>query len=177
MGNKNGIYLYFIEGKLGEKIINTLKKENLILPGKISTFNLLENQITNSRIRSISNGTTIFIVFNTDIQSQKKINQLNKNIEILSKLKEVKNIILVPQNKNLEEELINSTTVSSLKELLDNQPNTDFERELERCSNFFQNLKLKKFDINIFWRRPLNPNCKFEQYINNLVSLKVKRYK
>ncbi|MGL5903599.1 MAG: hypothetical protein ACRCZO_13030 [Cetobacterium sp.] len=176
MSKKSGIYIYFTEGETEEKIISVLKKENLIFPGKINTLNLLQKRITNARIRDISNGTTILIVFDTDIQDQTKIIQLNENISILSKVKEVKNIILIPQNKNLEDELIYATTVTSIKELFDSKSNSDFKRDLKACSNIFQKLESKNFNNKVFWRKPLNPDCKFEQYINNLTCSKVKRY-
>lgn len=177
MGKKSGIYIYFTEGETEEEIITILKKEGLIYPGKISVFNLLQNPISKARIRSISNGTTVLIVFDTDIQDQSKIEQLNENIKMLSRVKEIKEIILIPQNRNLEEELLSSTRITSIKELLGSKSDKDFKRDIRTCSNIFKRLESNGFDETIFWRRTLNSNCKFEQYMSGLSLPKVKRYR
>ena len=77
-------YVYFCEGPCEEALINALKKEpSLIEPGRARTFNVIQNQITNSILLSIKPGSVIVFVFDTDKELTDK---LKKNIAQIAKV-------------------------------------------------------------------------------------------
>ena len=54
----------------------------LIIPGIARVFNVVENVLTNSRLITIKENTTVILVFDTDTG---KVDKVKKNIEILKK--------------------------------------------------------------------------------------------
>lgn len=97
-------YLYYVEGEDDKKVVDTLKKDmKLIIPGIARVFNVVENVLTNSRLITIKENTTVILVFDTDTG---KVDKVKKNIEILKNSSNVKEIICITQVKNLEEELV-----------------------------------------------------------------------
>lgn len=43
-------YVYFVEGETEKKMIETLKKEELIQAGRIEIFNVAQNKIRNNKL-------------------------------------------------------------------------------------------------------------------------------
>lgn len=174
MAKKNNVHQYFAGGNNEKKIINTLKAQKLIPTGKVSIFNIIQNELTNARLRDISNETIIYLVFNTDIQNN---STFIVNLEKLIKLKTIKAIILIPQNKNLEEELIRCTSINNIQELLNSKPTSDFKTDLNNCTNIYEKLLSKDFNPSILWKSELSSNCVFYKYIvTNLPHPKLKKY-
>ena len=84
MINKNNYY-YIVEGRTEEKIIKVLKKMNLLVPGKIKIYNVIQEIISNVFLTAnITTNTTIILVFDTDVQIKDK---LEENIKKLKKIK------------------------------------------------------------------------------------------
>lgn len=84
-------------------------------------------------------------------------------------------LVLIAQIQNLEDELIFSTSIKNIKELLDSDSNSDFKADLlklteEKC---LKKLKEKKFDINKFWARRADDDSEFSKYENNSKRIKV----
>ena len=106
---------YFVEGDDEEKIIDTLKTEmQLIIPGKVEVFNVVERELTRLRLISLKKGTTVVLVFDIDTG---KIDTLLKNIAILKRESAVSNVLCITQVQNLEDELIRSCDIRQIKEL------------------------------------------------------------
>ena len=71
-------YLYYVEGEDDKKVVDTLKKDmKLIIPGIARVFNVVENVLTNSRLITIKENTTVILVFDTDTG---KVDKVKKNI-------------------------------------------------------------------------------------------------
>lgn len=103
---------------------------------------------------------------------------LQNNIDLLKKqVSAVKEIILVPQIENLEDELKFSTSIKNIKELTRSKSNSDFKSDFIYSSNVPQLLENKAFDIKKLWSR--NANNSFKNYKNqgDKIKLNVKAYK
>lgn len=168
MAAKNYNYLYYVEGEDDEAIVKALKNK-YIISGKILCFNVVEKEISTLKLRTIKENTVIILVFDVDTNN---INTITKNIEVLKKCKNVKEIILIPQVENLEDELIRSTSIRKIKELTNSKSTTDFKRDLLKATNTLKLLENKKFDINKFWIKI--PNNNFKKFENMSYKIKVK---
>ena len=88
-------YQYFVEGEDEEKIIKVLKTDmQLIVPGKVLRFNVVERKITKARLMSLRPDTNVILIFDTDTGNDAI---LKENIQILKKHLAVKSVICVPQ--------------------------------------------------------------------------------
>ena len=114
MSNKNAVY--YCEGEDELKLIEALQiAPNLILPGKPKKINVIQNLIPKSILLGIKPGTTITLVFDTDVVSN--MNTIRKNIENINKYCKGISIVCLLQVENLEDELVRSTDVKSVLEL------------------------------------------------------------
>lgn len=146
---KNERFQYYVEGPDDKKVVDTLKtKMGLIKPGKVDVLNVVTEKITEMRLRTLSPGTTVVLVFDTDVGNR---DILEMNLQILKKSNRVKDIILIPQVSKLEEELVRSCDIRQIKELLDSKTNEEFKRDVLRVTNLDAKLKQHKFDIKSFW--------------------------
>lgn len=67
MPSKN--YLYLVEGETEEKLVSVLKTElQVIVPGRIQKFNVLQESIPRSFIQSFKRNTAVICVFDTDVE-------------------------------------------------------------------------------------------------------------
>ena len=81
------------------------------------------------------------------------INILDKNIEVFENNDRIKEVILIPQVKNLEDELIYSTKIKKIKDLLESKSDDDFKRDFMKCNNLIKKLEEKEFKISKIWSR------------------------
>lgn len=146
---------YYVEGECEEKFINTLKSELMVVKtGKVQKLNVIEKEISNAHLIALRPDTVVVLIFDTDTCN---IDILNKNIKKLSKCSSVSDLILIPQVKNLEDELIQSCAIKNIKELLKSKSNKDFKGDFIRVTNLANKLKSKNFDINKLWIRTPTP--------------------
>ncbi len=148
--NKHGKYIqYFVEGEDEEKMLSVLKTDmQLIVPGKVSKLNVVQDKLTKARLMNLRPDTTVVLVFDTDTSSA---NILKENIEILKKTPAVQSIICITQVKNLEDELIRSCDIKTIRELTGSKTDTEYKRDLIKAYNLAALLKKHGFDINKFW--------------------------
>lgn len=172
MSNKN--YQYFVEGETEICLINAIKHK-YIKSGRVNKINLLEKEISTSFIRTIKPYTFLIIIFDTDVEDEKFVERLKYNIRKLKNASHVKDIILIPQVNNFEDEIIYATNIKELKELLSSKSNKDFKRDFCRCKNIDNYLEKRSFDIEKFWsRKASNIYSEFE---NNGEKIKLKNKK
>lgn len=107
--------IYYVEGPCEQQLISALKETpEKLIPGKIKVFNVVQNLIPKSQMLSIQTGTTIVLVFDTDVSLS---STLKKNIELLVRYCGKLKIIFLPQVFNLEEELVRCSDVKNVTEL------------------------------------------------------------
>lgn len=74
-------------------------------------------------------------------------------MEVFENNDRIKEVILIPQVKNLEDELIYSTKIKKIKDLLESKSDDDFKRDFMRCNNLIKKLEEKEFKISKLWSR------------------------
>lgn len=108
------------------------------------------------------------LVFDTD-KNDTAI--LLRNIQFLQKHSAVKEVLCIPQVKNMEDELVYSCNLKSVKELTGSKSLKDFKRDLLKCSNIASRLKNCGFSIVKFWSRM--PQNKFSGIPNDAEKIKI----
>ena len=162
--SKKGIYQYYVEGEDEKKIINVLKQEfRCIESGKVEKFNAVQNKFTTARIRPLKMGTTVILVYDTDIDSN--IDILKYNIDFLEKQSCIRNVICIPQVKNLEDELLRACQIRNIKELTNSRSQKDYKADLISCNNLYDRLKKCDFSMENFWTKL--PKNGFARFGNN----------
>lgn len=152
---------YYVEGDDEKKFLDVLKtKLGIIKPGKVEKLNVVQEEITEMRLRPLLNGTMVVLVFDTDA-GQMEI--LEHNLTKLRKCSAVSEIVTIPQVTNLEEELVRSCDIKNIVDLLNSKSVTSFKSDLKRISNLDTKLREHKFDINVFWsKKPTSPYQRIE---------------
>jgi len=155
------IYQYFVEGDDEKRLIEVLKTDmRLIQPGKIQVVNVVQEKLTDLKLRVLSEGTILIFVFDTDTGN---LDILNENIKKAKKSSRVKAVYCITQVKNIEDELIRSTDVKRIEDLLGSKSKSDFKRDFIREKNLKQKLVMHSFDINLLWcKEPQEPYNKIK---------------
>ena len=114
-GQMSNKCIYYVEGPCEQQLIAALKENPAkLIPGKVKVFNVVQNLIPKSQMLSIQAGTTVVLVFDTDVDQTAK---LKKNLELLSRYCSKLHIVFLPQVLNLEDELVRCTDVNQVAEL------------------------------------------------------------
>lgn len=167
---KKATYHYFVEGEDEKSLLNVLKSDlGCIESGKVDKFNVIQNKFTNARIRPLKPGTIVVLVYDTDVETNMDI--LQYNVDFLRKQSGIKDVICIPQVKNLEEELKYACGIKNIGELTRSTTKTDYKRDLISCSNLGARLGKCHFDITKFWSRL--PNNKFRPFGNDSEKIKI----
>ena len=159
-------YHYFVEGKCEKKLIETLKEHSLIVPGKVEIHNVTQEEITELKLRPLSEGTTIIFVFDTDIPDTKI---LKENIQIINNNNRFNVLWTVLQVKNLEDEIVRSTDIKLIRELLPSKSTKDFKSDFIKEKNLYSKLQAKKFDYSKLWITEPDKNYSFVKNDGNKV--------
>ena len=146
-GNRK--YQYLVEGETEKKLITELKKEGgYILSGAVNHFNVVEHRLTNAMVANLSSNTIVILVFDTD---KGKTDILKDNISKLKKSRNVRDVWCVMQVKDLEDELIRSTDVKRIKDLIGCRSDSDFKRDFLKEKRLIAKLREHSFDIEKMW--------------------------
>lgn len=148
--NKLGKYIqYFVEGEDEEKIVSVLKTDmQLIIPGKVSKLNVVQDKITRARLLNLRPDTTVVLVFDTDTSSTRV---LKENISTLRKTSAVNSIVCVTQVKNLDDELVFSCDIKTIRELTGSKTDSEYKHDMIKATNLAALLNKHGFDIKKFW--------------------------
>lgn len=166
----NQRYLYFVEGENEKRLIDVLKTEfQVIHAGKTQVFNAVEENLTALRLMNIAENTVVVLVFDTDTP---KSDTLMENIKKLTDCPSVIKVCCIPQVKNIEDELIRSCNIKSIKELTKSRTDRDFKRDWLSCNNPAERLKNCGFQIDRLWMK--EPPVPFQEVPNNAGLLKKK---
>ena len=157
---------YFVEGENERKLIETIKNKYLY-SGKIKIINTIQNKVPNSILRTLERETVVVLVFDTDVE---KIDILDENIKLIMSSNNVKDVICIPQIKNLEDELIYSTNINKIVDLLESKSKKDFKNDFNNCKNLIKKLEDKEFKISKIWSREAVDI--FKKYKNEAIKIK-----
>ena len=152
---KSKFVQYYVEGDDEKKLVDVLKTDlGAIKPGKVQKLNVVEQEISDVRLRTLKRGTMVVLVFDTDTGN---VDILKKNIKTLEAYPSVSEVVLVPQVANLEAELVRSCNIKKIEELLNSRSRGDFKRDLISVTNLGQKLREHQFNINLFWSSKPTP--------------------
>lgn len=166
MANKR--YHYYVEGPDDEKVVDVLRlKMGLIESGRVTVLNVVTEKITDLRLRTLAPGTTVVLVFDTD-RSDRTI--LDENLRTLSRHRNIKEIITIPQVSKLEDELVRSCTIRQIKELLNSRTNGEFKHDVLGITNLDAKLRQHQFDISRFWAS--SPPAPYQNIPNQAAKVK-----
>lgn len=161
--SKNGQYIqYYVEGQDEEKILSVLKTDlQLILSGRVSKFNVVQNRLTRARLMNLRPGTMVVLVFDTDTNNSKI---LKENIDILKKFSTVYCVVCITQVRNLEDELVRSCNIKTVRELTGSKTDSEYKSKLIAATNLAALLTKHRFDIKKFWSQ--KPDGLFSEFVN-----------
>ena len=145
---KNQHYQYYVEGQCEKKLITVLKEKQLVCPGKIDVFNPIQNCLTELHIRPLAPNTIVVLVFDTD---KKETDVLVQNIAFLKAQPNVDKVICIPQNKNMEGEILRCTDIKKVKDLLPSKTVKEFKNDFIKEKRLYEKLIDHKFDISLLW--------------------------
>ena len=149
------IYQYYVEGENEKKLVEVLSKEfNFIKAGKVEVFNVVEKPIKNTRIMNFKENHVVILVFDTDTNNIKTLEDNIKCLERLVKSKKIKDVVLIPQVCNIEEELVRSCNINNIKDLLKSKSKEEFKTDFNKATNLKNCLIKKCFDFKKLWRQP-----------------------
>lgn len=156
-----GKYQYFVEGKCEEKIIKMLKEQrNKIISGKVDVLNVVQEKLTDLKLRTLTPDTTIILVFDTDT-GETEI--LRENLQILKKNRFNK-VWCILQVRNFEDEIVRSTCLRKVEDLFKTKNLDDFKERFIKEKNLCKKLDDKEFNLDKMW--VTNPPRKYS-WINN----------
>ena len=141
--------IYFAEGKCEERLLNALKENpQKIQPGRVKVFNAVQNLLTKSQLVTIQSGTTVVLVFDTDVQNTEF---LCENIRRLKTLCSKVRLVFLPQVLNLEDELVRCSEIKSVIELTHSKSNKDFKRDFCSMTNVRSVLDRVNMNVSTLW--------------------------
>ena len=125
---------FFVEGVGERTIINTLKTDfQCIQAGKVDVFNVIQNKLNKNMLMKLKPGTIVILVFDTD---KDETDILDSNLRFLKKQPNVKKVIIIPEVKNLEDELVRSCNITNVKDLMRSKSNSEYKSDLTKCKKF-----------------------------------------
>lgn len=141
--------IYFAEGRCEERLLNALKENpQRIRPGRVKVFNAVQELLTKSQLITIQAGTTVVLVFDTDVPITE---YLKENIKRLSTLCTKVKIVYLPQVMNFEDELVRCSDIRSVVELTRSKSNKDFKRDFCAMSNVRAALDKVNLNVERMW--------------------------
>lgn len=149
------IYQYYVEGENEKKLVEVLSKEfNFIKAGKVEVLNVVEKPIegTHTHRRNFKKNHVIILVFDTDTNNVETLEDNIKYLKDCVKSKEIKDVVLIPQVRNIEEELVRSCNISDIKDLLKSKSKKEFKTDFNKATNLKSCLTKKGFDFKKLWR-------------------------
>lgn len=160
---------YYVEGEDEKSLLEALKRDlGCIETGKVDKMNVVQTRFTVARIRPLKPGTVVVLLYDTDVETNIEI--LRENVDFLKGQKGIKEVICIPQVRNLEDELRNACDIKAIGEVTKSKTKADFKRDIIRCSNLGERLKVCGFDISKLWSRL--PENAFKQFGNDAHKIK-----
>jgi len=126
---RKDIYHYYVEGEDEKKLLDVLKCDlGCIESGKVDKVNVVQTKFSIARIRPLKQNTIVVLVYDTDIEDGIEI--LQYNVDFLNSQKGIKEVICIPQVKNLEDELLCACNIRNITELTKSASKSNYKRDL-----------------------------------------------
>lgn len=155
-------YQYYVEGPCEKKILEELKKIQAVIAGRVNIFNAAQEAFTQERLRLLSSNTVAILLLDTDAGNYEI---LSKNIRLLKKNRNIKDVWLVLQVDNLEKELLRATDVREIKDLIGSKSNKDFKSAFLSEKNLMVKLIQHNMKYECLWTT--EPNGIYKEFEND----------
>ena len=142
---------YYVEGECEKKLIKTLIAQNLVIPGQIDVLNPVQEHIKSTHLRKLPSKTTVILIFDTDISNT---DILTANLRFLSSFTNIREIITIPQVRNLEEELVRCTDIPDLRrirDLINCEHSSTFKTAFIEEKRLYEKLQAHHFSLELLW--------------------------
>ena len=118
--------MYFVEGETEKKLIEVLKLElKSIYSGKVRKCNVLQERLRASEFIQYGRDISIVFIFDTDTTIT---GVLDVNLQFIKGLPNCREVVCIPQVRNLEDELKYSCGLKDIRDLTGSRSLSDFER-------------------------------------------------
>lgn len=163
-------YIYLCEGQIEKKILEIFIKEfRILVPGKLEVFNVIQDRLKTSYLTAYSKYTHFVLVFDTDTDNS---TILKENLRFLQNHLSKDKIIVVPQVRNIEDELVYCCDVKHIWDLTKYHTLKDFKDNVITDNTFGKKLIKHKFNGKLLWSR--TPRDKFSFCRNDSNKIKIK---
>ena len=147
----NDNIIYLVEGETEKKLLEVLKTEiQCIKAGKVHKLNVVQEKINETLFLSFKGFLTCVLIFDTDNDGTET---LLENIRTIKKFPNVKNVLCIPQVKNMEKELCYSCNITDIRKITGSKSKKDFKRDFLRLRNIGQKLLQSNFNPQKLWSR------------------------
>ena len=146
-------YMTLFEGECERSIIEWLKPKGYKF-GKLSKVVLSEIKNINRSLFMIDKKFILTVVLDTDTLFSGEANKNRLKQNILWLINHAKEVRLITQNKNLEDELMNALNISNQRLLFEhfNEKSIDkYKKTLATMVTERLEVKLSNLDFNVFW--------------------------
>lgn len=146
-------YMTLFEGECERSIIEWLKPKGYKF-GKLNKVVLSEIKNINRSLFMIDKKIILTVVLDTDTLFSEEANKNRLKRNILWLIKHAKEVRIITQNKNLEDELMNALNISSQRLLFEhfNEKSIDkYKKTLATMVTERLEVKLSNLDFNLFW--------------------------
>lgn len=129
-------YIYYVEGDNEKKVVDTLKERGneYIVSGKSNIFNIIQEKIKKSQLMTLNKSTVVIVIFDNDVLEDRTQNQdviRKRLIENIFLLREnCKQVVVICQYDNIEDEIIKSTNIRKIKKLLNSKSDSDWKADV-----------------------------------------------
>ena len=159
---------FFVEGKCEQKLVKALQlPEPMLLPGKVEVINVIQEVISSSILGRIKENSQIVFIFNTDTAGN--ISVLNENIKRIKLFCRRPHFIMIPQVKNIEDELKRACKITHVTELTGSKHRTIKDFKTDFCAMRPEDIRTRllqhHFDLEKLWSSV--PDGSFSPVTNN----------
>lgn len=156
---------YYVEGECEKKLLRTFQHVEKcgFKPGKIEILNPANQTISSLRINQLKKGTTVALVYDTD---RVNVNVLKSNVESLKKSRNIEEIYHVQSIQNFEDEMVYSSSISSVNEIFGTKSVSDFKKKFINHHELAKKLEDFSFSVELIWSR-CSPNLDIKDFPNN----------
>ena len=145
--------LHFVEGQCEEALLRSLILDFGLLPsGRIKVLNICQRKFPKSLIFSLKPGSRLIFIFDTDAGNPSFVEESLKMVENMTSGVE---LIVVPQCRNLEDDLMHSCSLREIKQLTKSRSNKDFKSDFLGSCSIGRLLRMNGFDFSKLWTKEL----------------------
>ena len=166
-------FLYLVEGECERKMVSILKSDmQSIRGGKVEICNVFYRPLSRAFLRTIESDCCVVLIFDTDL-ADPNYDLFNRYLQLLSNSSQVREVVLIPQVHNFEEELVFSTDIKRIHDLLPSKGAQQFKNDFcsKRNDQLVKKLNEHQFSLDKMWSHQAED--KYVQLENSAYKIKL----